>query len=72
MGLAPGFGQLSGKSAGKGNKHMSRHRQHQTMKSGPQAPLHQMAVCQQGVGQRVQEVPIAGICADAKAEALFV
>ena len=51
---------------------MSRHRQHQTMKSGPQAPLHQMAVCQQGVGQRVQEVPIAGICADANAEALFV
>ena len=72
MGLAPGFGQLSGKSAGKGDKHMSRHREHQTVKGGPQAPLHQMAVCQQGVGQRVQEGPIAGICADAKAEALSV
>lgn len=43
-----------------------------TVKGGPQAPLHQMAVCQQGVGQRFQEVPIAGICADAKAEALSV
>lgn len=44
----------------------------QTVKDGPQAPLHQMAVCQQGVGQRVQEVRITGTCADAKGEALFV
>ena len=32
-GSHPGFGQLSGKSAGKGNKHMSRHSQHRLWKT---------------------------------------
>lgn len=71
MGLAPGFGQLSGKSAEKGNKHMSRHREHdcERRSTGPAPPDGSVST---GVGQRFQEVPIAGICADAKAEALSV
>ena len=30
---------------------------HQTVKGGPRALLHQMAVCQQGVGERVSKRP---------------
>lgn len=55
--LIPEFGQLSRKPAGNGKKHMSRHRQHQTMKARPQAPLHQMAVCQRGVRGSISKRP---------------
>lgn len=55
--LAPGFGPLTGKSAGNGNKHMSKHRQPQTAKAEPRAPRHQMAVCRQGARQSASKSP---------------
>lgn len=55
--LTPEFGQLSKKPAGNGEKHMSRHKQHQTVKATPQAPFHQMAVCQQGVRRSMSKRP---------------
>ena len=50
---------------------MSRHRQHLTAKADPRAPLHQMAVCQQGAWLRDSGTPINRPCVGAGAERQF-